>query len=517
MKVERAELLRLEERLSKGEIPEDACPVLLEAVRHLLRCRHRRGAGMATTERRAKRTKAKGKGKNKGHGRNGAKDYPGAEHVAVSHPELKASGPCPEPLCRGKLYDTHAANKDVELKAQPPIQATVYERQMLRCASCQKTFTAPLPSQAWASKYHPSVDAVVSVLRYAMGMPHHRLAQWQKWAGVPFAASTQFERVEAMANAVFPVFRHMETIAANRPLVHSDDTGARILTLMAENETLTQGKGERTGIFTTGIVARGLDATLAPIILYASGRRHAGENMDRLLNQRTVQESDVIHMADASSMAPRSPRRITAKCMVHARRYFFEAEPAFPEHCERVLEDIATIYRNDDETRDMTPDARLAYHQQHSRPVMDALYEWTEKQFRERVVEPNSRLGKAFSYVKNHWQGLTRFLEVPGVPLDNNEVEQELKPSQRHRKNSLFFKTQAGADVGDVLLSMIRTAVKNGVDPVHYLTNISMHARDARAAPESWLPWSYQKTLERLNRPAATARPSPLAAEVRCR
>ncbi len=67
---------------------------------------------------------------------------------------------------------------------------------------------------------------------------------------------------------------------------------------MAENETLTQGKGERTGIFTTGIVARGLDATLAPIILYASGRRHAGENMDRLLNQRTVQESDVIHMAD---------------------------------------------------------------------------------------------------------------------------------------------------------------------------------------------------------------------------
>ncbi len=142
---------------------------------------------------------------------------------------------------------------------------------------------------------------------------------------------------------------------------------------MAENETLTQGKGERTGIFTTGIVARGLDATLAPIILYASGRRHAGENMDRLLNQRTVQESDVIHMADASSMAPRSPRRITAKCMVHARRYFFEAEPAFPEHCERVLEDIATIYRNDDETRDMTPDARLAYHQQHSRPVMDAL------------------------------------------------------------------------------------------------------------------------------------------------
>ncbi len=406
---------------------------------------------------------------------------------------MKAGGPCPEPLCQGKLYDTQAPRKDVELKAQPPIQATVYERQMLRCAGCQKTFTAPLPPQAGASKYHPSVDAVVSVLRYAMGMPHHRLAQWQKWAG----ASTQFERAEAMANAVLPAFRHMETLAANRPLVHSDDTGVRILTLMAENETLAQG--ERTGTFTTGIVARGLDKTLAPIVLYASGRRHAGENMDQLLNQRTVQASKVIHMADASSMAPRSPLRITAKCMVHARRYFIEAEPAFPEHCDRVLEDIAAIYRNDDDTRGMDPDERLAYHQQHSRPIMDALYKWIEEQFRERVVEPNSRLGKTFSYVKNHWQGLTRFLEVPGVPLDNNVSEQELKPSQRHRKNSLFFRTQAGADVGDVLLSMIRTSVKNSIDPVHYLTNISMHAQDARAAPESWLPWSYQETLNRLN------------------
>ena len=55
---------------------------------------------------------------------------------------MKAGGPCPEPLCQGKLYDTQAPRKDVELKAQPPIQATVYERQMLRCAGCQKTFTA---------------------------------------------------------------------------------------------------------------------------------------------------------------------------------------------------------------------------------------------------------------------------------------------------------------------------------------------------------------------------------------
>jgi len=495
MKVDAAALLHLEERLVKGELPVDARPVLLEAVRHLLRCRYRRGAATASTERRRKRRHSTKK--KKGHGRNGADDYPGAEHVAVAHPELKVGDPCPEPLCRGKLYDTTATSKDVELKASPPIQATVYACQVLRCASCLKTFTAPLPPKAHRSKYHPSVDAVLSVMRYALGMPHHRLAQWQNWAGVPLPASTQFERVEAMANAVLPVFRHIETLAANRPLIQSDDTGARVLSLQAENKT--RAPDERTGIFTTGIVARGFDGTVPAIVLYASGRRHAGENLDRLLTKRTVEAGDVIHMADASSMAPSSPRRITANCIAHARRYFIEAEAAFPEHCERVLNDIATIYQHDDETRGMDPQARLLHHQKHSWPVMKALYDWIEEQFRERVVEPNSRLGKAFSYVKKHWKGLTRFLEVPGVPLDNNQTERELKPSQRHRKNSLFFKTEAGAGVGDVLLSMIRTSVANGIDPVHYLTTIATHAEKVRVSPEPWLPWSYQKTLESLN------------------
>ena len=495
MKLEPAELLRLEERLANGELPMDARPVLLEALRHLIRCRYRRGAAKATTERRRKRRNSTEKRK-KGHGRNGADDYPSAERVAVAHAELKAGDPCPEPLCCGKLYDTHAPNKDVELKASPPVQARVYERQVLRCARCQKTFTAPLPPQAHGAKYHPSVDAILSVMRYALGMPHHRLAQWQSWAGVPLAASTQFERVEAMANAVFPVFRCLETMAANRPLVQSDDTGARILALQAENKT--RAPDERTGIFTTGIVARGFEGAVPTIVLYASGRRHAGENVDRLLKKRSEDAGNVIHMADASSMAPRCSC-VSANCMAHARRYFIEAYAAFPEHCERVLEDIATIYQHDDKTQAMAPNRRLDYHQEHSRPVMQSLFEWMEEQFRDRVVEPNSRLGKAFSYVRNHWKGLTRFLEVPGVPLDNNETERELKPSQRHRKNSLFFKTQAGATVGDVLLSVIRTSVANGVDPVHYLTTIATHAQKARLSPEPWLPWNYKKTLESLN------------------
>lgn len=495
MKVGEVALLRLEERLGRGEVPNDAVPELLEAVRHVLGCRYGRGAAKGSSERRGQRSGRKRQ--KKGHGRQGATDYTGAERVAVPHPDLKVGDPCLEVGCGGKLYDTRAPSKDVELEASPPIAGTVFERQVLRCASCQKTFTAPPPPEANGAKYHASVDATLAVMRYALGMPHNRLAQWQKWAGVPLPASTQFERVKAMAEAAQPVFVHLETIAANRPVLQSDDTGARILALIQENKT--RAPDERTGIFTTGIVARGLDSAVPPIVLYASGRRHAGENVDRLLRQRTEEAGDVIHMADASSMAPSAPGRIKANCMAHARRRFIEIQGAFPEHCEHVLDAFATIYQNDDAASSMDPEARLAYHQEHSASVMTAFHDWMQEQFDRRLVEPNSRLGKAFSYVTNHWEGLTRFLKVPGVPLDNNATERELRPVQRHRKNSLFFKNEPGAAVGDVLMAMTRTAVVNGIDPVRYLTALAIHAGRARGAPQAWLPWTYQETLRGLN------------------
>jgi hypothetical protein len=130
---------------------------------------------------------------------------------------------------------------------------------------------------------------------------------------------------------------------------------------------------------------------------------------------------------------------------------------------------------------------------------MSALRDWMQEQFDKRLVEPNSRLGKAFSYVTNHWEGFTRFLKVPGVPLDNNQTERELRPVQRHRKNSLFFKNVAGAGVGDVLITLTRTAVINGVDPVRYLTAVATHASKVRSAPQAWLPWTYEQTLGALN------------------
>jgi hypothetical protein len=77
-------------------------------------------------------------------------------------------------------------------------------------------------------------------------------------------------------------------------------------------------------------------------------------------------------------------------------------------------------------------------------------------------------------------------------------VERELKPAQRHRKNSLFYQTVHGAAIGDILMSMTRTCAANKVDPVHYLTAVGTHTKRVREAPEEWLPWGYKQTLAAL-------------------
>jgi transposase len=402
---------------------------------------------------------------------------------------MKVGDACPESGCAGKLYELRVS-QDVELEAAPaPVSATVYERQVLRCSSCQKTFTAPLPAGSEGHKYAPSVDAILVVLRYGMGVPHHRLARLQEWAGVPLPPSTQFERAEHMADQVRPVYVFLAKAAANSAVLHSDDTGARILELTAQNKE--KGPKERTGVFTTGIVARGMERNAPTIVLYESGRRHAGENLDDLLSRRE-EAAAVIHMADASSSAPRFSRRVVANCLVHGRRYFVEAQEAFPAECQRVLDDIGAVYEIDKTTRDKTPEERLAVHKEKSAPILERLLSWIDERLACGEVEPNGQLGKAMQYAKNHWEGLTRFLRVAGVPLDNNPAERALKTPIRHRRSSLFYKTSAGAAVGDVLMSVIATCASNRVDPIAYLTAVARHPQKVRASPQDWLPWRWR-------------------------
>jgi hypothetical protein len=217
----------------------------------------------------------------------------------------------------------------------------------------------------------------------------------------------------------------------------------------------------------------------------------------------------LIQMCDALSRnEPRlaDPIEILhANCNAHGRRNFVKVTANFPEPCRFVLETLGEVYGYDAVTREqgMSPEARLHFHQEHSGPVMEQLRTWLHAQFDTRKVEPNSGLGQAISYLLKHWQKLTLFLQRPGVPLDNNIVERALKKAILHRKNSLFYKTRHGAQMGDLFMSLIHTCELNGVNPFDYLTELQRHAAELKQNPSEWMPWNYRDTLARLARPAA--------------
>ena len=128
---------------------------------------------------------------------------------------------------------------------------------------------------------------------------------------------------------------------------------------------------------------------------------------------------------------------------------------------------------------------------------MDQLRQWLTAQLEEKKVEPNSGLGGAIGYLLKYWDRLTLFLRQAGAPLDNNLCERSLKRAILHRKNSLFYKTEKGAEVGDLFMSLIHTAELCGANPFDYLTQLQRHADELKQHPQEWMPWNYVETLRR--------------------
>jgi len=154
-------------------------------------------------------------------------------------------------------------------------------------------------------------------------------------------------------------------------------------------------------------------------------------------------------------------------------------------------------YKTDAEAKKqkLSPDERLRLHQEQSRSVMNELHAWLKAQFDKKLVEPNSSLGAAISYMLKHWDKLTLFLRVPGAPLDNNVCERALKMAIRQRNNSLFYKTVRGAAIGDLYMSLIHTCYLSSVSPCDYISELQRNHERVRAAPGDWMPWNYRRQL----------------------
>jgi transposase len=440
----------------------------------------------------------------KGHGRNGAEAYRGATRIEVTHPSLTAGDACP--ACgRGTVYDK-TPGVLVRITGQPPLAAKIYALQKLRCHLCGQVFTAPAPEEAGDAKYDATAGSMIGLLKYGSGLPFNRLDGLQGNLDVPLPASTQWEIVQGVAAVLAPAFAELIRQAAQGDVLHNDDTTVKILELMGDRGRPETSDGvtadvdvaeSRRGLYTSGVVAL-LDGRR--VALFFSGRRHAGENLAQVLKHRGESLPPPIQMCDALSRnLPGELQTILGHCLAHARRRFVDVYDRFPEPCRHLLESLAVVYRNDAVARErgLSPEARLQFHQDASRPTMQDLHDWLTRQLAEKRAEPNSALGDAIGYTLKHWDRLTLFLRQAGAPLDNNVCERALKKAILHRKNALFYKTQNGARVGDLFMSLIYTCQLNQANPFDYLTQLQRHAEAFAACPRLWMPWNYRDAMAR--------------------
>ena len=430
---------------------------------------------------------------NENHGRYAANDYIGCERIFINHAELTSGSNCPNcesDFQNGKLYND-APKTIVLLHGRPIIDGEVYVCEKLRCTSCGERYNAKIPENIInKTKYDETCSSTLAIMHYYAGLPFKRLEVLQQIQGIPLADATQWDLIAKLYLVILPIYLALEKYAAQGDLFFYDDTKNKILS----------AHGKDKAVHTTSFISV-VDSNL--IYLFYTAQRYAAENADLLLSKRTV-DSEFMTMTDASSQNfPKKindnllARWILCFCLSHGRRKFYELRGHFQEECSFVLDIISEIYFFDKQSKEqkMTANERLFYHQENSLHLMESLHIWLNNQLLHQLVEENSSFGKAVRYMLRHWNALTKFLHVAGAPLDNNLCEQAIKVAIRYRKSSLFYKTSKGAIIGDCMMSVIFTAVKNKVDIYDYLNILQRNTEDVKSDPEQWLPWNYKNTI----------------------
>jgi len=409
--------------------------------------------------------------------------------------------------CNSKMHKTTSKKRTV-IFATPIMSVETSEIEVCRCLNCDTKATAPYPEKLddTFGKYHYSMVAVLASLRYLYGMPSKRFEELSENQGYKISDATSWDLFELAANKVKPFYNNMMHYAKeNMKTVSIDDTSNLIIMLQrdiaAQIKNASPEDTIRTGIHTTCSV---VDTDEGALTFFNSGLHHAGEILAKTI-EKTTNEEKIVVMADALSANFSKIEKDAvdiAKCNSHSFRRFKENSDLFIELIP-LIEKYATVFKNEKHCKnsDITGEARLQYHRNNSLPVMESIKKYIEGEFENKNVEPNSKLGKdVFKYFLNHYEELIAFCRIKNAPLENNTCERMIKCIVKHRKNSLFFRTQVGANVGDILGSILITAKQHGLNAPYYLEMLLTHSEKWRKDFKSFLPWNFTETINKIDR-----------------
>jgi transposase len=183
-----------------------------------------------------------------------------------------------------------------------------------------------------------------------------------------------------------------------------------------------------------------------------------------------------------------------AQCWSHCRRGFFEAEADEPQGVREALLRIAALYAIEEDIRErkLIAEAKRLHRLTHSKPHVDAFFDWIERQFQRQGLTPTRPFTQALEYARQRRMGLEVFLTDPDVPIDTNHLERALRAIPMGRKSWNFCWTELGAKHVGIAQSLIVTCRLHGIDPYTYLVDVLQRvgqhpaSRVAELTPRLW-------------------------------
>jgi transposase len=348
------------------------------------------------------------------------------------------------------------------------------------CSRCQTLVQAPVPAQV-IDKGIPTAGLLAQVLvaKYADHQPLYRQEAIFERAGLALPRSTLAQWVGACGVALQPLVEALKAALLTRPVLHADETPVAML---------KPGNGKTHRAYLWSYATTQYDALRGVVYDFAEtrGGRHAQAFLGAWAGQLVCDDYAGYKALFADGVTE-------VGCMAHARRKFYDL---WANHKSQLAEEALKLYGKlydvERDLQEVDADGRHRIRQLRSRPIADVLHQWLI--LHRQKVPDGSATAKAIDYSLKRWLALVRYLDDGTLPIDNNWVENRIRPIALGRSNWLFAGSLRAGQRAAAVMSLIQSAKLNDHDPYRYLKDVlarlptQPNSRIEELLPHRWTP-----------------------------
>lgn len=388
-----------------------------------------------------------------GHGRKPIPDHLPREIIRHELPLPDRACPC----CGGERAEIGFESSEQLEYIPASFRVLEHRRMKYACRRCQEHVAIVPPPARPIEKGLPGPGLLAHTVlgKYGDHLPLYRQEDIASRHGVILRRSTLCDWIGAAADLLEPLYSRMIELVLQSRVIHTDDTSVKLVDRMLKLSQTARFWGYYGDDF-------------RPYIVYDFTESRKRDGPAKFLKDyQGYLQADAYGGYDGIYSGGGV---LEVACWAHARRKWFDCRTTDPTRSHEVLGQVSRLYEIEREIRRAGEAERLAVRQERSIPVLGEIRAWLDVEMPKLL--PKSPSGTAAIYMDNQWQALKRYCDSGILSIDNNEAERVMKPCAIGRKNWLFVGSVSGGRRAAILMGMVQTCKRNGVEPWAYLKNL---------------------------------------------